>query len=541
MMDHEESRYNFEPPSPREEMETLPLADGPLAAVPVDGSGGGDPLLHPLQFDSPFSFSSSSPTRTSSFAEPPSNAKGVSLQATESPKGSIHLSPRRKSGEDSDYLKITVSDPQKELESTVSLVPGAGTFVSYLITTRTRASDLSGSPQEFSVRRRFRDVVTLADRIAESYRGFVIPPRPDKSVVESQVMHKQEFVEQRRSALEKYLYKLAEHPVIGKSDELRVFLQAAGKFPLPATTDMASRVLDGAVRLPKQFFSSGEAGSGYVAAPQDVVQPAKGGRDLLRMFKELKQSVANDWGGAKPSVVEEDKTYLERKERVLELEQHLSTASQQAEALVKAQQDMSETMGELGLAFLKLGKFESEEFVCDSQRIRAADYKHLATAAVRASRAYRESNSLAMKHLDKLHEYYGLMLAVHHAFSDRASALVTLQTLLSDLSSLRLREEKLEAASSKIFGSERTRSRKLEELKETIIVTEDAKSIAFKEYERIKENNKSELDRLDKERHEDFLAMIKGYIVNQAGYAEKIAGVWTQVAGETNRYANGTD
>ncbi|XP_020596533.1 sorting nexin 2A-like [Phalaenopsis equestris] len=539
MMDPGMNRFGFAPVSLREEMETLPLADGPIAAVPADENGAGDPLLHPLQPNSPFSFSS--PPPTSSFPDPPAYLEGVSLEATDPIKGAISPSHRRKSREDSDYLNITVSDPQKESESTVSLVPGAGTFVSYLITTRTCAADISGSPLEFSVRRRFRDVVTLADRIGESYRGFVIPPRPDKSVVESQVMQKHEFVEQRRSALEKYLSKLAEHPVIGKSDELRVFLEANGKFPLPATADMASRVLDGAVRLPKQLFSSGEAGSGYVAAPQDVVQPAKGGRDLLRMFKELKQSVSNDWGGAKPSLVEEDKTFLERKERVLELEQQLSTASQQAEALVKAHQDISETMGELGLAFLKLGKFESEEAVCDSQRIRAADFKHLATAAVRASRAYRESNSLTMKHLEKLHEYYGLMLAVHHAFSDRSSALVTLQTLLSDLSSLSLREEKLKAASSKIFGSEKTRTRKLDELKETIIITEDAKSIAFREYERIKQNNNSELDRLDKERREDFFAMIKGYIVNQAGYAEKIAGIWTQVAGETDRYANGAD
>lgn len=295
------------------------------------------------------------------------------------------------------------------------------------------------------------------------------------------------------------------------------------------------------MRLPKQLFSSGEVGSGYVAAPQDVVQPAKGGRDLLRMFKELKQSVANDWGGAKPSLIDEDATFLERKERVLVLEQQLSIATQQAEALVKAQQDISETMGEMGLAFFKLGKFETESAVYESQRIRAADFKHQATAAVRASRAHRESNALTMKHLDKLHEYYGLMLAVHHAFSDRTSALVTLQTLLSDLSSLHLREEKLEAASSMIFGGDKTRTRKLDELKETIVVTEDAKRIAFREYERIKDNNRSELDRLDRERREDFSTMIKGFVVNQAAYSEKIAGIWTQAAGETSRYANGTN
>ncbi|PKA50685.1 Sorting nexin 2B [Apostasia shenzhenica] len=527
MMVPADDRFGFGPPPLGEEMESLPLTDGPL--------GRFDPLLHPLHSDSP---SSSPSSPTSSFPDPPSYAEAVFLPAEDSSNGVPSASPRRRSGGDSDYLNITVSDPQKESEPTVSLVPGAGTFISYLITTNTSASDLSGSPQEFSVRRRFRDVVVLADRLAESYRGFVIPPRPDKSVVESQVMHKHEFVEQRRSALENYLLKLAAHPVIGKSDELKIFLQASGKFPLPATTDMASRVLDGAVRLPKQLFGAGEAGSGYVAAPQDVVQPAKGGRDLLRMFKELKQSMANDWGGAKLSLVEEDKAFLTRKERVLELEQQLATASQQAEALVKAQQDMSETTGELGLAFFKLGKFETEEAVYDSQRMRVADFKQVATAAVKASRMYRESNTLTVKHLDKLHEYYGLMLAVRQAFSDRSNALVTLQTILADLSSLHAREEKVEAASSKIFGGDKTRIRKLEEYKETIRITEDAKSIAVKEYERIKENNRSELDRLDKERHEDFLSMIKGFVINQTGYAEKLAGIWSQVAGETSRYAS---
>lgn len=125
-------------------------------------------------------------------------------------------------------------------------------------------------------------------------------------------------------ALEKYLRRLADHPVIRKSDELKVFLQVQGKLPLPTTTDVASRMLDGAVKLPKQLFSESA-----VVAPHEVVQPAKGGRDLLRLFKELKQSVANDWGGSKPPLVEEDKEFMEKKEKMHELEQQLSNASQQ--------------------------------------------------------------------------------------------------------------------------------------------------------------------------------------------------------------------
>ncbi|KAB1202228.1 Sorting nexin 2B [Morella rubra] len=423
----------------------------------------------------------------------------------------------------SENIKITVSNPQKEQEASNSLVPGGGVYVTYLITTRTNLQEFEGS--EFSVRRRFRDVVTLADRLAESYRGIFIPPRPDKSVVESQVMQKQEFVEQRRVALEKYLRRLAAHPVIKRSDELKVFLKVQGKLPLPTTTDVASRMLDGAVKLPKQLLGE----SSMVVAPHEVVQPAKGGRDLLRLFKELKQSMANDWGGSRPPVAEEDKEFLEKKEKINDLEQQLSNASQQAESLVKAQQDMGETMGELGLAFIKLTKFENEEAMFNSQRVRANDMKGFATAAVKASRFQRELNAQTVKHLDTLHEYLGLMLAVHTAFSDRTSALLTVQTLLSELSLLQSRAEKLEAASSKVFGGDRSRIRKLEDLKETIRATEDAKNVAIKEYERIKmlsigrswlvrgkkENNRTELERLDTERKADLLNMVRGFVLNQ--------------------------
>ncbi|XVE58958.1 hypothetical protein DITRI_Ditri05aG0004900 [Diplodiscus trichospermus] len=329
----------------------------PVLATPADS----DPLLSPPHFRNP------NASDNNSYIEPPSYADvifspfdGNSVNeinglesSSQNPESSLTLS--RSPSSSLDYIKITVSNPQKEQDSTNSLVPGGNTYYTYLITTRTNIPEFGSS--EFSVRRRFRDVVTLSDRLAEAYRGYFIPPRPDKNVVESQVMQKQDFVEQRRVALEKYLRRLAEHPVIRLSDELKVFLQVEGRLPLPTSTDVASRMLDGAVKLPKQLFGE----STTVVEPHEVVQPAKGGRDLLRLFKELRQSVANDWGGSKPPVVEEDKVFMEKKEWIHDLEQQLSNASQQAETLVKAQQDMGETMGELGLAFIKLTKFENEE------------------------------------------------------------------------------------------------------------------------------------------------------------------------------------
>ncbi|KAL3652273.1 Sorting nexin 2B [Castilleja foliolosa] len=495
-----------------------------------------DPLSSPSQFveiltDDADPLPSATPKQTpnpshssiNSFLEPPSYAEAVfrsfDLDTVDSAdiNGQDHSALASPSFS-SNYLKISVSDPQREQELTGSLVPGRNTYVTYLITTFTNMPEFDGT--EFNVRRRFRDVVALADRLAESYRGFFIPLRPDKSVVESQVMQTNDFVEQRRSALEKYLRRLASHPAIRTSNELRVFLEASGKMPLTSVADVSPRTLDG----------------GGAPDTSEMTQPAKGGKDFWRIFKELKQSVANDWGGAKPPIVEDDKEFLERKEKLQDFEQELVNVSQQAESLVKAQQDIGETLGQLGLAFVKLTKFETEEAICDSQRARAVDMKNVATASVKASRLYRELNAQTVKHLDKLHEYLGVMLAVNNAFSDRSSAFLTVQTLLSDLSSLHSRIEKLEAASSKIFGGDKTRIRKIEELRETVRVTEDTKDSAVKEYERIKENNRNELDRLEKERHVDFVNMLKGFIVNQAGYAEKMANVWETVAEESSGY-----
>ncbi|KAG5533561.1 hypothetical protein RHGRI_027672 [Rhododendron griersonianum] len=501
----------------QEHMETLLLDDDPSpasfpAAADADAARFSDPLSLPFaeistdDYDYPPSSSPQSifqPPNPSlnlnsssfqSILEPPSYADAVFRsfdrdlinghdRASLDEPSTSPVSPSR-----SEYIRISVSDPQKELELSNSLVPGSNTYYTYLVTTRTNLKEFGGS--EFSVRRRFREVVSLSDRLSESYRGFFIPLRPDKSVVESKVMQEGEFVEYRRDALEKYLRRLAVHPVIRRSEELTVFLRVEGK------------VFEGESRDVVPVQPVGKGGGG-------------GGRDLLWMFKELKQSVSYDWGGTKPLVVEEDKEFLERKDKLQEFELQLSSVSQQAESLVKAQQDIGETMGGLGLAFVKLTKFETEEAMYNSQRVRAADMKNVATAAVKASRLYRELNAQTVKHLAKLHEYLGVMLAVNNAFTDRSNALLTVQTLLSELLSLNSRIEKLEVASSKIFGGDRKRILKIEELKETVRVTEDAKSCAVKEYEQIKENIKNELERLDKERHNDFLSMLKGFVVNQ--------------------------
>lgn len=365
--------------------------------------------------------------------------------------------------------------------------------------------------------------MALSDRLSERYRGFFVPLRPDKGVIEGQVMEKTEFVEQRRAALEKYLRKLAAHPVIRKGKELRDFLAAEdGGFSAASSGNPLSDEPGDVAGVPRE--AAGKGGGG-------------GGRDWWRVFREVKQSVVNEWGGSKPPVVEEDKEFFERKKRLEEIGGHLTSVTQQAEGLVTAQQELGQTMGELGLMFMKLVKFENQEAVLESQRRRAADMKNVATSAIKASRLYRSLNDKTAYHLDVLHDYLGMMLAADHAFAERSSALLNVQTLASELSSLQFKLEKLEISSSKIFGGDRSTLLKIEELKQTAKVTEEAKLSAIRVYEQIKENNKAELHRLDKDRRSDFWNMMRGFVVSQAEYAESMASVWEKLAEDTSSYA----
>ncbi|CAD6271851.1 unnamed protein product [Miscanthus lutarioriparius] len=363
------------------------------------------------------------------------------------------------------FAKITVSDPKKHAEPSgagaAGVIPGSGSYFSYLITTR-----LAGGGGEVRVRRRFRDVVALADRLAAAHRGLFVPARPDKSVLEGQVIQRHDFVSQRCAALQRYLCRLAAHPIVGQSPDLRTFLTEPGAIP----------AFQG--EAPRYWTTTVNA-----AAP---LVPTKAGRDLFGMFKGLKQTVVNGLVATKPPPVEKetDTEFLAHKARFEDLQQHLTTTSQQM------------------------------------------------------SRSQIKLNSEIVKHLGSIHEHLEMMISVHHAFTDRSNALHYVQSLSADLFSLHTRAGRLESSSARDMGHEWSTYQKVEGLKETIRSAEAAKSDAVREYESIKENNKIEIKRFDKERRQDFIEMLKGFVVTQVSYSDHFANMWTKVTEETEVYAN---
>ncbi|KZT71976.1 Vps5-domain-containing protein, partial [Daedalea quercina L-15889] len=109
---------------------------------------------------------------------------------------------------------ISVDDPQKV---------GDPIRAYTMYTVHTKTSSPLYSKSQFSVLRRYSDFLWLYETLSHNNPGVVVPPVPEKNPYRR---FDQDFVEQRRLALEKCIQKIANHPVLQKDSDLRMFLES---------------------------------------------------------------------------------------------------------------------------------------------------------------------------------------------------------------------------------------------------------------------------------------------------------------------------
>ncbi|MCJ1394954.1 Vacuolar protein sorting-associated protein 5 [Xylographa bjoerkii] len=109
---------------------------------------------------------------------------------------------------------ITVGDPHKVGDLTTS-------HIVYQV--RTKTSSKAYKQSEFAVSRRYRDFLWLYNSLHTNNPGVVVPPPPEKQAVGR---FDTNFVESRRSALERMLNKTAAHPILQHDSDLKIFLES---------------------------------------------------------------------------------------------------------------------------------------------------------------------------------------------------------------------------------------------------------------------------------------------------------------------------
>ncbi|CAJ0943730.1 unnamed protein product [Ranitomeya imitator] len=139
---------------------------------------------------------------------------------TSSPASSSSLLNRLQLDDDMDGetrdLFVTVDDPKKH-------VCTMETYITYRVMTKTTRSEFD--LPEYSIRRRYQDFDWIRNKLEETQPTHFIPPLPEKFVVKGVVdRFSEEFVETRRRALDKFLKRIADHPVLSFNEHFNVFL-----------------------------------------------------------------------------------------------------------------------------------------------------------------------------------------------------------------------------------------------------------------------------------------------------------------------------
>lgn len=138
-------------------------------------------------------------------------------------------------------ISIMVSDPQKIGE-------GMASYMVYSVTTRTTLPYFRR--QSMSVNRRFSDFLGLHSKLLmkHAHSGRIIPPPPAKSAVgtakvkmaKDDTLQSMDFLAKRRAALERYLQRTAQHPILCSDPDFREFLELEADLPRSTSTSALS-------------------------------------------------------------------------------------------------------------------------------------------------------------------------------------------------------------------------------------------------------------------------------------------------------------
>jgi len=201
---------------------------------------------------------------------------------------------------------VTVTQPTKSGN-------GYQAYVVYKVTCKTNLEQYSSS--EIIVNRRFNHFVWLHIQLQEQYPCYFIPALPDKSGIDPYFNRfDAEFIERRRWALQQFLFRLVNHPIIRTSKPLQIFIEGN----------------EDAMKLPEEKKPS------------------------------LFGSLFKDIGAPKVPKSMQDPEFAEMALYIKELEDQLFEVHKFVERMVLRRRDFGSSLGELGLTLITMGTHEEK-------------------------------------------------------------------------------------------------------------------------------------------------------------------------------------
>uniref|UniRef100_A0A7S0RGS5 PX domain-containing protein n=1 Tax=Chlamydomonas leiostraca TaxID=1034604 RepID=A0A7S0RGS5_9CHLO len=432
-------------------------------------------------------------------------------------------------------LRVTIREPEK-VEGQNAL--GIKThYVQYVVRTDSSLPALRADGME--VRRRFSDFDALHKVLKQEYRGYFVPPLPEKAFIAGKMAH-DDFIRLRRADLQAFIKSVIVHPALRDSEALKIFLLQPGDLARnPAWTYLVSpppglRATLAAPPSPGGGDHGSDAGAASTAGGM-----LKAG--LGQWVSWVKASVAQ-WQPPKRELEEDELALRQSRELLGDLMRLLELAVDAARSLCGHMEGVCGDVRELGRTLAMLSRFEEAVQAKVGQYTeqgasaasRATDLNKVAYGTAKQHTVWKTLSLKTAASLVTLHDYYVLVPEAISALQAREAALAALHSLQDDLAH---KEHQLEVAAG---GAARSRvpgmsgpaagDKRMASLRASITQLEAAIADARKEYVLLKERNQSELARLSLQREADFRRMLSQFARTQAGLVQASADMWASLA-----------
>ncbi|KNC98279.1 uncharacterized protein SPPG_06676 [Spizellomyces punctatus DAOM BR117] len=348
-------------------------------------------------------------------------------------------------------IQCSVTDPQK-------INQAMGAYVVYQVKTQTNSPFFRNV--EFSVSRRFRDFLWLFNQLADRHPGIIIPPVPEKQAIGR---FREDFVENRRSALEQFLRKVTCHPKLQSDEDLIAFLES------------------------ETFF-----------ADKKKVE-SKG---FMGVF-----------GGGSAKMVESDQELERRRVRIDAFGPQLRALSKALEEWQRLQTDLASATHELGDSIQSLANVDVNKPL--SRDLTVLGDLHKQVTDLREKQSKHDIASLTTN----VEYYIRVVASVDLAFNSRARAYQNWQSIENALQKKRDTLEKLHAARTTRSDKIATTISEIDELDHQAHVTQN-------EFYDISELLRKELERFDMEMNDDFVTSMRDFLVCFVDSQRQILQLW---------------
>ncbi|GAM22857.1 hypothetical protein SAMD00019534_060320 [Acytostelium subglobosum LB1] len=433
-----------------------------------------------------------STTTVSSHPTPHNSLNQFSSLSIDNNRQSTSLRHSLQPPKNPNQMDITVTDPEK-------IGDGMNAYVTYKVNTISVLADRPDYKKENSVTRRYSDFLWLRNVLKETKRGIIIPPLPEKAVLNK---YNKEFLEVRRRELEKFMNRIAESESLVHSSELAIFLEAQDE----------------------QFNTAKSARpSGDNMEQSTVLSPSqpesKGFGKITSFFGNAATSISN-FASVQP-VRELDPWFDDKKSYIVQLDANLRRLAESVGNVIRKRMELAAAIGELcssGLTFSSGEIAQSQDIATSIQRMTQVEtnIKNGMETLSNYDTCYFEEG---------LNDYIRVLSAVKELLNDRLDALLNFQNL----------ERKVEAARDKVnkaSGTKKDQAQK--ELDDVQRKCADAKQ----EFERMSATTKVELARFDSKRNYEVKRILSFVIRMNLEHFLKASDYWREFLTEQHQHTD---